>query len=202
MNHLRLVPVLAVPGLTVLGFTARRVADARCTRRSPSGPRLAHVRLLAAVLAPAGEAGGPALARPHPRGSPPGAGRPRPRPPGRPTRRGAGHRAPGRTAVQEADAQPSGSTITILVPAGTFPLKLGVLSLTANTITVQGTGASTVDGRNASQVFNIGPAASVTLGQLAIIDGNASLGGGIQNAGTLTVTHSTVTTSVASHAGG
>ncbi len=107
-----------------------------------------------------------------------------------------------RAAVQEADAQPSGSTITILVPAGTFPLKLGVLSLTANTITVQGTGASTVDGRNASQVFNIGPAASVTLGQLAIIDGNASLGGGIQNAGTLTLTNSTVAASVASNGGG
>ncbi len=107
-----------------------------------------------------------------------------------------------RAAVQEADAQPSGSTITILVPAGTFPLKLGVLSLTANTITVQGTGASTVDGRNASQVFNIGPAASVTLGQLAIIDGNASLGGGIHNAGTLTLTNSTVAASVASNGGG
>src|SRR5712692_6342573 len=107
-----------------------------------------------------------------------------------------------RAAVQEADAQPSGSTITILVPAGTFPLKLGVLSLTANTITVQGTGASTVDGRNASQVFNIGPAASVTLGQLTIIDGNAPLGGGIQNAGTLTLTNSTVAASVASNGGG
>src|SRR5712692_2769930 len=107
-----------------------------------------------------------------------------------------------RAAVQEADAQPSGSTITILVPAGTFPLKLGVLSLTANTITVQGTGATTVDGRNASQVFNIGPAASVTLGQLAIIDGNASLGGGIHNAGTLTLTNSTVAASVANNGGG
>src|SRR6266849_3564832 len=109
-----------------------------------------------------------------------------------------------RAAVQEADAQPSGSAITIMVPAGTFPLKLGVLSVTANTITVQGAGAAatTVDGRNASQVFNIGPAASVTLGQLAIIDGNASLGGGIQNAGTLAVTNSTVTASVASNGGG
>ena len=107
-----------------------------------------------------------------------------------------------RAAVQEADAQPSGSVITIVVPAGTFPLKLGVLSLTANTITVQGTGASTVDGRNASQVFNIAAAASVTLGQLAIIDGNASLGGGIQNAGTLTLTNSTVAASVANNGGG
>ncbi len=109
-----------------------------------------------------------------------------------------------RAAVQEADAQPSGSVITILVPAGTFPLKLGVLSLTANTITVQGAGggATTVDGRNASQVFNVSPAASVTLGQLAIINGNASLGGGIQNAGALMLTNSTVAASVASNGGG
>jgi len=109
-----------------------------------------------------------------------------------------------RAAVQEASAQPSGSTITILVPAGTFPLKLGVLSLTANTITVQGAGAvaTTVDGRNASQVFNVSSAATVTLGQLTITHGNASLGGGIENAGTLTVTSTTVTTSVANNGGG
>ncbi len=109
-----------------------------------------------------------------------------------------------RAAVQEADAQPSGSTITILVPAGTFPLKLGVLSLTANTITVQGAGggATTVDGRNASQVFNVSPAASVTIGQLTIIHGNAARGGGIQNAGTLTLTNSTVAVSAAGNGGG
>ncbi len=109
-----------------------------------------------------------------------------------------------RAAVQEADAQPSGSVITIVVPAGTFPLKLGVLSLTANTITIEGAGAAatTVNGRNASQVFNVSAAASGTLGQLAIIHGIANLGGGIQNAGTLTVTNSTVTTSVATNGGG
>ncbi len=109
-----------------------------------------------------------------------------------------------RAAVQEADAQPSGSTITIVVPAGTFPLKLGVLSLTANTITVQGAagGATTVDGRNASQVFNVSPAASVTLGQLTIIHGNAPLGGGIENAGTLMLTNSTVASSAAGNGGG
>src|SRR5260370_14867368 len=109
-----------------------------------------------------------------------------------------------RAAVQEADAQPSGSTITILVPAGTFALKLGVLSLTANTVTVQraGAGATTVDGRNASQVFSIAPGTSVTLGQLTIINGNASLGGGIENAGTLMLTNSTVAASVAGNGGG
>ncbi len=109
-----------------------------------------------------------------------------------------------RAAVQEADAQPSGSVITIVVPTGTFPLKLGVLSLTANTITVQGAsgGATTVDGRNASQVFNVSPAASVTLGQVTISHGSASLGGAIQNAGTLMLTSSTVAASAANNGGG
>src|SRR5260370_26069233 len=94
-----------------------------------------------------------------------------------------------RAAVQEADAQPSGSTITIAVPAGTFPLKLGVLSLTANTITIlrAGAGATTVDGRNANQVFNVSPASTVTLGHLTITRGNPSPCRRIQHARPLTL---------------
>jgi CSLREA domain-containing protein len=109
-----------------------------------------------------------------------------------------------RAAVQEADAQQSGSTITILVPAGTFPLKLGVLSLTTNTITIQGAsgGATTVDGRNASQVFNVSSDATVTLDQLTIVHGQGGIGGGIQNAGALTLTNSMVRSSKAGTGGG
>jgi CSLREA domain-containing protein len=109
-----------------------------------------------------------------------------------------------RAAIQEASAQPAGSTITITVPAGTFPLKLGVLALTGNTITIRGAAAAAtiVDGRNASQVVNIGPSATATLDQLTITGGSASLGGGVGNAGTLSVTSSTVTDSVASNGGG
>jgi len=109
-----------------------------------------------------------------------------------------------RAAVEEAVAQASGSSITILVPAGTFPLKLGVLSLTTNAITIQGAngGATTVDGRNASQVFNVSSDATVTLDRLTITNGNGGLGGGIENAGALTVTNSTVRSSVAGVGGG
>src|SRR5712691_669703 len=109
-----------------------------------------------------------------------------------------------RAAVEEADAQASGSSITILVPAGTFPLKLGVLSLRTNAITIQGVngGATTVDGRNASQVFNVSSDATVTLDRLTIANGNGGLGGGIENAGALTVSNSTVRSSVAGVGGG
>jgi CSLREA domain-containing protein len=109
-----------------------------------------------------------------------------------------------RAAVQEADAQPSGSTITILVPAGTFPLKLGVLPLTTNTVAIHGASgdATTVDGRNASQVFNVSSDATVTLDQLTITNANGGLGGAIQNAGVLAVTNSTVRASVAGVGGG
>jgi hypothetical protein len=57
MNRLRLVPVLALPGLTVMGFTARRwrMRGARGDRAAGRGLVLA--RPLAAVLASAGEAG-------------------------------------------------------------------------------------------------------------------------------------------------
>lgn len=109
-----------------------------------------------------------------------------------------------RAAVEEADAQPSGSTITILVPAGTFRLALGVLTLTTNGITIQGAsgGATTVDGRRASQVFSVSSGATAMLDQLTIANGNGGLGGGIQNAGALTVSNSTVRTSVAGVGGG
>src|SRR5579863_956294 len=43
-----------------------------------------------------------------------------------------------RAAIEESDALPVGSSITITVPAGTYKLTLGTLSLTANTITING----------------------------------------------------------------
>ena len=54
-----------------------------------------------------------------------------------------------RAAVEEADAQPQGSAITITIPAGTYALPLGTLALTRNTVTLAGTGASatTLDGQ-------------------------------------------------------
>jgi CSLREA domain-containing protein len=48
-----------------------------------------------------------------------------------------------RAAVEEANAQPAASVVTITIPAGTYPLSLGTLVLTRNTITLAGAGAST-----------------------------------------------------------
>lgn len=116
----------------------------------------------------------------------------------------AGGQCTFRAAVQEADAQPGGSAITILVPAGTFPLKLGVLPLTTNTIAIQGAsgGATTLDGRNAGQVFSVSSDATATLDGLTIEHGNGGFGGAIENAGVLTVTNSVVRDSVAGVGGG
>src|SRR5438270_208202 len=45
-----------------------------------------------------------------------------------------------RAAIEEADALPTGSRITITLPAGTFALMLGTLHLTAKSITIKGAG--------------------------------------------------------------
>ena len=45
-----------------------------------------------------------------------------------------------RAALEEGDALPAGSTITVDVPAGTYDLTLGSLEATANTVTVSGAG--------------------------------------------------------------
>src|SRR5437868_3898774 len=62
-----------------------------------------------------------------------------------------------RAAIDEANAQPMGSTITITVPAGHYRLTLGELALISNTIVISGAGAgtTTVDGGGASRVVHV-----------------------------------------------
>jgi len=109
-----------------------------------------------------------------------------------------------RAAVQEADAQPSGSSITILLPARRFPLTLGALLLTTNTVAIRAATQlpTVVDGRNADRVFDVSADATVTLDQLMIVNGNGGLGGGIRNAGTLSIRNGIVSNNVASVGGG
>jgi CSLREA domain-containing protein len=84
-----------------------------------------------------------------------------------------------RAAVEEADAQATGSTITITVPAGTYSLTLGALALTANTITITGAMSSTtiVDAGGLSGVFTVSQGVSASLNGLTISDGGAATGG-------------------------
>ena len=46
-----------------------------------------------------------------------------------------------RAAIEEANAQATGSTITVQVPAGLYGLTLGALAVTRNTVVISGAGA-------------------------------------------------------------
>ncbi len=127
-----------------------------------------------------------------------------------------------RQAVAYADgtAEPgcaaglASGTTTITVPAGTYALSSGVLSITANTvINGQGASSTTISGANSAQVFNIAASIQVTLSQVTITGGlsgvpstgcsgppfftcpieNGNNGGGIVNSGTLTLDRTVVT---------
>lgn len=89
-------------------------------------------------------------------------------------------------------ASASGDTINFGV-TGTITLTTGELPINVS-LTISGPGSLTVSGNNASRVFNIGSAATVSISNLTIANGrratsNGSLaqGGGIFNAGTLTL---------------
>ena len=116
-----------------------------------------------------------------------------------------------RAAVQEANALGGSSVISL--PAGTYTLSLGQLLFTAD-ISLSGAGARTtsiIQG-GVQRVIEVSAGTSVISGVL--IQGgdtlstsgepNAGVGGGIwiDNPGTLTVTHSTITHNVASASGG
>jgi hypothetical protein len=88
---------------------------------------------------------------------------------------------------------------------GTITLTSGMLSLTQD-VSIVGLGASllTISGNKMFRVFQIASAATVTLSGLTIANGNStgSVGGGIYNDGTLTVTSSTISGNFASPRGG
>jgi large repetitive protein len=118
-----------------------------------------------------------------------------------------------RAAVEEADADPAGSTITITVPAGTFALTLGTLEESANTITINGAGAGAgagaaatmIEGNNTFGVLKIDSAVTATVAGVTITDGNAGnsgYGGGVLTAGTTTISASLISTNSAAAGGG
>ncbi len=88
-----------------------------------------------------------------------------------------------------------GSTIVFdhRLDGRTIALKQGALEVTKS-LDIEGPGAGqlTISGNAAGRVFDISSGATVTLARLTIADGKASVGGGIDNAGTLLLDHSTV----------
>ncbi len=112
-----------------------------------------------------------------------------------------------RAALEEADALPAGSTITVDVPAGAYDLSLGSLEATADTVIVSGAGraATVVTAGGASRVLFVGAGATVTVDGLTISHGNAGnsgYGGGIESVGILTVDHTVITGNKAAAGGG
>ncbi|MBF2066600.1 MAG: filamentous hemagglutinin N-terminal domain-containing protein, partial [Calothrix sp. C42_A2020_038] len=77
------------------------------------------------------------------------------------------------------------------------------LTFTSGNTTVDGTGINhlTISGRNASQVFNIGSGATVTLQYLKVTEGNSLNGGGINNNGNLTLNHTIISNNLAQNLG-
>lgn len=116
--------------------------------------------------------------------------------------------------------QAASGTTTINVPPGTYTLTGGGLSITANTaINGQGAASTIVDGGNSFQVFNVAINVQVTMSQITITRGESGTtstgctssgffsscpaedginGGGIANAGTLTLARVAVTGNAAS----
>ena len=95
-----------------------------------------------------------------------------------------------------------GDTIAFAV-TGTIGLTSGQLLLNKN-LTINGIGANvlTVSGNNASRVFEVTSGDTVSISGLMISNGAASFGGGILNAGALTVNNSTFSGNSASTGGG
>lgn len=109
-----------------------------------------------------------------------------------------------RAAIEEADALPQGSSITIMVPSGTYGLKLGTLQLTASTITITGASRKTtlISGNNTFGIMSITQNATASLSQLTISNGKAENGGGIYTTCMLTVSNCRFSGNIASVNGG
>jgi hypothetical protein len=96
------------------------------------------------------------------------------------------------------------SRVTTPIVLGGTQMELSQLGSTAR-ITIDGGSGITVDGNNTSGVFLVDFDVQATLDNLTITHGNAGdfgVGGGISNAGTLTVSNSTLSGNSASSGGG
>ncbi len=127
------------------------------------------------------------------------------------TRRGSQPTGTLRDAVNQANIDAAlGTSDTIVfdttqMGTTTITLAQGLLELTGGTgtITINGGGPITVSGNDANTVFQVDSTAAAFFTDLTIQDGNAGSGngGGIDNAGTLTVSNSTFSDNSASSGG-
>jgi hypothetical protein len=99
-----------------------------------------------------------------------------------------------RQAVLDANANPGADVISFASKlSGTIALTSGQLSITDN-LTMDGPGAErlAVSGNDASRVFEISIGVAVSIEDLTVTHGHAFRGGGILNAGTLTLSDAVV----------
>ncbi len=94
----------------------------------------------------------------------------------------------------------AGNGDTITVAAGTYPENITI----SKPVTITGAAQDTtkLDGGNANQVIHVNNGVSVTVQKLTVQNGNANPGGGIYNAGTLTLTDAAIITNTATTSGG
>jgi hypothetical protein len=104
-----------------------------------------------------------------------------------------------RSAIALAAA---GDTIEIAV-TGTIALTTGALNIQKSlTITGPGPALLAISGQNATRVFTVSSTSTVTLSGMTIRNGRADNGGGIFNAGHLTLTNTVIADNVATYYGG
>jgi predicted outer membrane repeat protein len=96
----------------------------------------------------------------------------------------------------------AGDTIQFGV-TGTVTLTSALPQITQN-LTIYGSGPAvlTISGADSYPVFNIASSATVTINGMTIANGNGTNGGGISNAGTLTVENGAFTSNLAQSSGG
>src|SRR5262249_30496487 len=114
-----------------------------------------------------------------------------------------------RQAVNLANALTGAQSITfdatVFATPQTITLTSGQLELsnTSGTETISGSAAGvTVSGGGASRVFQVDSGVTATLSGLTITDGVAAYGGGVNNAGTASLTDCTVSGNSAGNSGG
>jgi CSLREA domain-containing protein len=110
-----------------------------------------------------------------------------------------------RAAVDEANAQPSGSTISVSIPSGTYTLSLGQLTISRNVVALKGARAGQifVVGQN-SRLLSVSAGARVKVEGMTLKGGNAGTaqGGAVSNLGQLVLDHSAVINNNAQTGGG
>lgn len=118
-----------------------------------------------------------------------------------------------RAAIQEANALPGDDqidiqvfgTITLVGALGDDANLSGDLDVTGNgqiTLTGLGSGATIISGGNGDRVFHVLAGGSLTLTSLSVVSGSSDQGGGILNAGSLSLNAVTVASNAASGPGG